>query len=73
MAVMKLKRLPRVDQPGQMWAEMHVRCGRCPHQDSSLLQERGRVGEWLKKLGWQRTRAWGWVCPTCVRDNGWGD
>lgn len=51
---------------GTLYPCFAVRCGMCK-RDSLQTNggTRAEAAELIRGLAWVRTRAWGWICPTC--------
>lgn len=47
-----------------------VHCGGCEAsiESGTSAQPKGIFGDALRKIGWESTRAFGWLCPTCAKD-----
>jgi hypothetical protein len=61
--------------PGQLIPFFQVKCGMCKaltitgiaDAASEVAHTREEAGKALQSRGWERTRAWGWICSSCAR------
>lgn len=51
---------------GRLTATLAVGCGKCKRAYETLeTDNRTRAARDLRRGGWERTRAFGWICPAC--------